>query len=179
MDNEVVFRPAGPDPLHDRQILLIATGFYVFVQLVFLDGSEERIGFTLFFLVFLGLGLWLSRRSQRTWPTTIRISDRGITSDDLLTRSGISFVPWHEIERLDLFRNQHNMAPFLRIGLLPGPLRTRVRSRQTRLARWSMGLDVNLPVDVDAAPEVVLETARQRWAAHRTRRNPPPHDADN
>ncbi len=85
----------------------------------------------------------------------------GIRYGDLQARHGIDSVPWKEINRLDLFYNEHNMAPFLRIGLRPGAFRERLQ--QPRLQRWSMGLDVNIPVAVDVAPEVVLHTARQFW----------------
>ncbi|MBK1731745.1 hypothetical protein [Thiococcus pfennigii] len=163
MQTEVVFHPQRSDPAYLRQVALIAGGFFVFVQLAFLEGLAARLAFTLVFAGFLLVGVWISGRIRRTWPQEIVMNRAGIGYGDLRSRHGVDSLPWREVERLDLFYTQHNMAPFLRIGLRHGAFRQRLR--RPRLQRWSRGLDVNIPVAVDAAPEVVLETARRFWSA--------------
>lgn len=163
MQAEVVFQPQGTDPAYVRHVLLIAGGFFVFVQLAFLEGMPARLAFTLVFSGFLVLGLWISGRVGRTWPQQIVMNREGIRYSDLTRRHGVDLVPWREVNHLDLFYNQHNMAPFLRIGLRQGAFRERLR--RPRLLRFGLGLDVNIPVAVDAAPEIVLETARSYWTA--------------
>jgi hypothetical protein len=142
-------------------MVLISGGFFLLVQLAFLEGLLVRLAFTLVFVGFLLLGLWVLGRIRRTWPQKIVMNREGIGYADLQARHGVDSVPWKEINRLDLFYNQHNMAPFLRIGLRPGVFREQLQ--QPRLQRWSMGLDVNIPVAVDVSPEVVLQTALQCW----------------
>ncbi|MBK8164812.1 MAG: hypothetical protein IPK64_02490 [bacterium] len=171
MNADVVFQPRRDSRTYVRRVLLIATGFFVFVQLAFLEGLRARAAFALVFVVFLLSGLWISRRSRRSWPQEILMNREGIRYGDLAARHGVDLVPWREIARLDLFRTEHNMAPFLRIGLRPGAFRDRLR--RPRAQRWSLGLDVNIPVDVDAEPEAVLETARRFWAET----GPGPHPA--
>lgn len=161
MRDEVVFHPQGHDPLYVWQVLLIGSGFFIFVQLAFLEGLAARLGFTLVFGAFLLVGLWLSARVRRRWPQEIVMNPEGIRYGGLLDRHGVEIVPWREIDRMDLFYNQHNMAPFLRIGLRPGPFRSGLR--RTRAQRLSLGLDVNVPVAVDADPQEVLATAQRFW----------------
>jgi hypothetical protein len=163
MNEDVVFRPRRDSRTYVRQVLLISAGFVVFVQLAFLEGLGARLAFALVFVAFLLAGLWISRRSRRTWPQEIVMNGEGIRYGDLSARHGVDLVPWREIARLDLFRNEHNLAPFLRIGLRSGAFRDRLR--RPRAQRWGLGLDINIPVAVDAEPEAVLETARRFWTA--------------
>lgn len=161
MNADVVFQPRRGSRAFVRQVVLISAGFFVFVQLAFLDGLRARVVVALVFAAFLLSGLWISRRSRRTWPQEIVMNGAGIRYGDLSARHGVDLVPWREIARLDLFPNEHNMAPFLRIGLRPGVFRDRLR--RPRAQRWGLGLDINIPVAVDAEPEAVLETARRFW----------------
>ena len=146
---------------------VIAGVFFVFVQLAFLEGATARIVFTVVFAVFLLAGGWMSMRSARTWPQEVRLNDRGISYGSLRSRHGVDIVPWQEVAKMDLFRNQHNMAPFLRIGLRSGPYRARLR--RPALQGLSLGLDVNIPMAVDADPEEVLAAARRLWEANSRR----------
>lgn len=159
MPREVIFHPQRKDPSYLPQVALIAGLFFVFVQIRFLDGLAARLAFSAVFAAFLLVGLYVSARVRRTWPQEIVVDRHGIRYTDLRKRHGVDLLPWQEVDRLDLFYNQQNMAPFLRIGLRQGLFREGLR--RSRLQRLSMGLDVNIPVAVDAAPETVLETARR------------------
>lgn len=151
MNADVVFQPRRDSRTYVRRVLLIATGFFVFVQLAFLEGLRARAAFALVFVVFLLSGLWISRRSRRSWPQEILMNREGIRYGDLAARHGVDLVPWREIARLDLFRTEHNMAPFLRIGLRPGAFRDRLR--RPRAQRWSLA-----------------STSTSRWTWMRNRR---------
>lgn len=165
MKDDVTFLPdtSGVNPRHAA---LIAGGFFVFMQLFFLDSLAARLAFTLAFAVFLLLGFWLSARSARTWPQKIVINRQGIWCGNLKAHYGVDLVPWEDIARMDLFYSGPGMysaslPPHLRIGLRPGALLEQVK--KSRLHRLGMGLDINMPVSVDATPDVVLETALQFW----------------
>lgn len=161
MEDEIVFLPdhRGPDLRH---VGLISAGFFVVVQLLFLDSLLTRVAFTVAFAVFLWLGLRLSGHSARTWPQKIVINRAGISYGQLKARHGIDLIPWREVDRMDLFYTDPRLPPHLRIGLRAGALCEQVR--KTRLQRLSAGLDVNIPVSVNAPPEVVLHTAQQFWS---------------
>jgi len=161
MQSEIVFHPKENDPSFFRRVALITGGFFLFIQFAFLEGLQVRLAFTLVFAVFLLMGLWVSGRIRRTWPQKIVMNPECVSYGDLHARHGVDSVPWREVDRLHLFYNQHNMAPFLCIGLRPGAFRSRLQ--QPRLPILNTGLDVNIPVAVDVEPEVVLQTARQFW----------------
>lgn len=161
----VVFRPPTALGLQLPQKALIAAGFFVFVQIAFLDGMAARVGFTVVFGVFLLIGGWLGVRSARRWPKEIRMSEQGISYASMETVHGVELIPWQEVERMDLFRELH-LPPFLRIGLREGEFRRGLR--KPGMQQFSRGLDVNIPIRVDAEPEVVLETAERFWMAQRS-----------
>ncbi|EXJ14274.1 hypothetical protein [Imhoffiella purpurea] len=163
MSEEVIFHPRGAQPSFYRQVALIAGGFFIFVQLAFLEGATMRIAFTVLFAIFMTVGILVSLRSSANWPQEIAMNGRGIRYASLRSRHGIDLVPWSEIERMDIFYNAHNMAPFLRLGLRPGGLRERLR--RPFLQRISLGWDIDIPVSTDAAPQTVLETAERFWRA--------------
>lgn len=161
-DDPVVFRPDRSGGLTLRHIGLIAAGFFLFVQVALLEGMVERIAFAAVFGVFLAVGLVLWLRSARTWPQEIRLSRRGVSYSSMRAMHGVDLVPWQEVERIDLF-HQERMPPFLRIGLRDGAFRDRLR--KPSLTCLGFGFDVNIPVEVDADPQVVLETATTLWEA--------------
>lgn len=161
MQTEIEFEPEHNQPKHTKRVALISSGFFLFVQLAFLDGLPAQLAFTVVFAGFLFMGLRISNQTSQTWPKKITLNKDGIRYADLKPRHGIDLIPWSEIDQLDLFYNQHNMAPFLRIGLRQGKFRQRLK--QPRMQRLSLGLDVNIPVAVNVEPEVVLQTAEQFW----------------
>ena len=160
MQDEVVFLPdrRGPGVLH---VALIAGGFFVFVQLVFLDGLPSRLVFTVAFAVFLLLGFWLAKRHAESWPQRIVINRLGISCDNMKAQHGVDSIPWNVVARMDLFYTDSRLPPHLRIGLKPGAFRARMKP--SRADRLGMGLDANIPVSVNATPEEVLETAERYW----------------
>lgn len=160
--DEVVFEPVGKDPGFRKQVGIMATVFFVIIQVAFVSGWPARIGVTLFFLAFVLIGAWISAKLQKVWPQRIVLNAAGLTYGDLKARHGIDLVPWREVERMDLFYNAHNMAPFMRIALRPGSVRSKLQP--TRLQRLSFGWDINVPVAVDAPAKEVLETAQRFWS---------------
>jgi hypothetical protein len=160
MQDEIVFIPdrRGVSVQH---VALISGGFFVFVQLLFLDGLQPRLAFTLVFAVFLLLGFWLSERYSRNWPQKIVINRLGICYGNMKALHGVDLIPWNDIARMDLFYSDPRLPPHLRIGLRSGVFHEQVK--KNRLQRLSMGLDVNIPVSVNATPEVVLQTAQRFW----------------
>lgn len=168
MNGERIFRPQTTVPRRRvLQTALVAVGFFIVVQIAFLDGLAMRLVFSVFFGVFIAVGAWMSVRSARSWPQEVRMNANGISYGSLRRRHGIDSVPWSEIARMDLFYTGlegANFAPFLRIGLRDGELRKRLR-RPRRLR--GAGLDVNIPLAVDAEPQEVLEAARKLWKEYR------------
>lgn len=160
MQNETVFLP-DHSGLNVRHVALIAGGFFIFVQLFFLDTLPVRLIFTVVFAVFLLLGFGLTNRSARTWPQKIVVNRSGISSSGLKAQHGVDLIPWDQVARMDLFQSDPRLPPWLRIGLRPGAFCDRVT--KSRSQHPGLGLDVNIPVSVHAAPEVVLETAQQFW----------------
>lgn len=160
MQHEIVFLPDRRG-VSVRHVALISGGFFIFVQLLFLETLEIRLAFTVAFAVFLLLGFWLSERNARSWPQKIVINRSGIRYGNMQARHGVDLIPWNDVARMDLFYSDPRLPPHLRIGLREGAFRERVK--KPRLQRLSMGLDINIPVSVDATPEVVLQTARQFW----------------
>lgn len=160
MDDEIVFLPdhRGPDVRH---VALIAAGFFVVVQLLFVDSLLTRVAFSVAFAVFLWLGFRLSGHSASTWPQKIVINRAGISYGELKARHGVDLIPWRDVDRMDLFYTDPRLPPHLRIGLRQGALHGQVK--KPRLQPLSAGLDINIPVSVNVAPEVVLQTARQYW----------------
>lgn len=98
-----------------------------------------------------------------TGPRII-IDRTGLRSGNLKALHGVHSIPWEAIAHMDLYHTDPRLPPHLRIELRPGALRERVR--QHRIRPVGAGLDVNLPVAVDATPEAVLETAQRFWKAH-------------
>jgi hypothetical protein len=121
-DQALVFHPVGKPAMLEffRQAVLIALGFFVFAQLFFLEGWQMRLFFSLLFVGFLLIGGILSWRSFKTWPQTIWMDEQGIGYSAMARRDGMERLPWRAIKRMDLFYNDVNMAPFLRIALHPG-----------------------------------------------------------
>jgi hypothetical protein len=162
MQDEIVFLPDHRG-VSVKHVVLIFGGFFIFVQVFFL-GSEPlqiRLAVTVAFAVFLLLGLWLSELNSRNWPRKIFINRSGIGYGNMRAMHGIDLIPWSEIARMDLFYTGPRLSPHLRIGLKPGVFRNRLK--KTALQRLSMGLDVNIPVSVNVAPDVVLQTAERFW----------------
>lgn len=169
MQDEIVFLP-NHRGVSVKQAALIFGGFFILVQLFYLksESVEIRIIFTVAFVIFLLLGFWLSKISSRSWPQKIVINRLGICCSKMKAQYGIDLVPWSDVASMDLFYTDERLAPHLRISLRQGSLRERLNNNF--LQRISMGLDVNIPVSVDVAPEVVLQTAQQYWKeAGRTR----------
>lgn len=166
MQDEIVFLPDHRG-LNLKQVLPILGGFFIFVQLYFLwsEPLQVKLAVTAVFAVFLLLGLWLSKQSAKNWPQKIVINRSGISYGSMKARHGIDIVPWKEIARMDLFHTDIRLPPHLRIGLKPGSFQKRVKKKG--LQRLSLGLDINIPVAVDAAPAVVLETAERFWQESR------------
>lgn len=164
MQDEIVFLPDRRG-IRMRHAAAIFTGFFVFVQLLFLDTLQMRVAFTIAFFLFLVLGFWLSAWNAQSWPQQIVINRTGISHGKMKTRSGVELIPWSEIASMDLFYTDARLPPHLRIGLKPGTFRDQIK--KSRLHRVSMGLDVNIPVSVNATPETVLQTAKQYWKAAR------------
>jgi hypothetical protein len=164
MQEEIVFLPDHRG-VNARHVALIAGGFCIFVQLFFLASEPLaiRVAVTVAFAVFLLVGLWLSKLSATSWPQEIVMKPSGISYGNMKAMHGIDLIPWSEIARMDIFYTDPRLPPHLRIGLKPGVFRDQVK--KTLLHRMSMGLDVNIPVSVDAAPDVVLETAERFWQA--------------
>ena len=165
MQEEVVFLP-------DRRGIgghaaWIAGGFFAFVQLMFLEGLGARLVFTLVFAVFLLLGLLFSKRHAEQWAQKIVMNRAGISYAAMRAHYGVDAVPWEEVARLDLFYSAPRLPPHLRIGLRPGAFYDRLPKGRLQ----GLGLDINIPVAVDAAAEVVLETAQAFWRAG-ARRSP-------
>ncbi len=160
MRDETVFLPDRRG-LNIQHVALITGGFFIFVQLLFLDSLPTRLAFTLVFSVFVLLAFWLSKRHARSWPQKIVVNRLGISSGNMKAQHGVDLVPWNDVARMDLFYSHPRLPPWLRIGLRPGAFSEQVE--KPRLQRMGMGLDVNIPISVDVAPEVVLQTARQYW----------------
>lgn len=160
MQDEIVFIPdhRGVSVQH---VALISGGFFVFVQLLFLDGLQPRLAFTVAFAVFLLLGFWLSERHSKNWPQKIVINRLGICYGNIKAQHGVDLIPWNDVARMDLFYSDPKLPPHLRIDLRPSAFREQVK--KSRLQRLSVGLDVNIPVSVNVEPEVVLQTAQQFW----------------
>lgn len=169
MQDKIVFLP-NHRGVNAKQVALIFSGFFIFVQLFYLKSAslEIRIGFTAAFLIFLLLGFWFSKINSRNWPQKIVINRSGICSGKMKAQYGVDLIPWSDVAYMDLFYTDHRLSPHLRISLRQGSVR--VRSNNKLLQRMSMGLDVNIPVSVNVEPEVVLQTAQQYWkGAERTR----------
>lgn len=166
MEKDKVFRPKGLDRNFFRQGGLIAGGFFVVVQVVFMDGMADRLIFTAFFALFVLGGVWLYFRHGKDWPQEIRLSAQGIGYTDLRSRHGIDRVPWNEIEKIDLFHNKRSNGIFLVIALREGPFRESLKVANG--LKLSLGRDINIPVAVDADSGTVLETARSFWEQNRT-----------
>lgn len=158
MQDEAVFLPDHRG-LNIKHAGLIVGGFFIFVQLFFLDTLAVRLGFTVALAVFLLIGFQLSKHNARNWPQKIIINRRGITYGNINAQHGVDSIPWQHVTRMDLYQNDIRLPPFLRIGLAPGAFREQLKRPRLQ----GMGLDVNIPVLVDVAPEVVLETARRFW----------------
>ena len=162
MQDEIVFLPDHRG-ISVKHVVLIFGGFFILFQLYFL-GSEPlqiRLAVTVAFAVFMFLGLWLTKLISRNWPQKIIIKRSGIGYGNMKARHGIDLIPWNEISRMDIFYTDPRLAPHLRIGLKPGVFRNRLK--KTFFQRMSMGLDVNIPVSVNVAPDVVLQTAERFW----------------
>ncbi|MCB1889477.1 MAG: hypothetical protein KDH20_17850 [Rhodocyclaceae bacterium] len=160
MPDEVVFHPDRRG-VRVRDVSLIAGGFFVFVQLFVLDDLVVRLAFAGAFVAFLLVGFWFSRRNAGSWPQEIVINRSGIGCGNLKAWHGLDWIPWTAVERMDLFHTDPRLPPHLRMGLRPGDVRDRVT--RPRWHRLGMGFDVNIPVSVDATPEVVLQTAQAFW----------------
>ncbi len=160
MQDETVFLPdhRGVSVQH---VALISGGFFIFVQLFFLDSLQIRLAFTVAFSVFLLLGFWLSKRHSRNWPQKIVINRLGICYGSMKAQHGVDLIPWNDVARMDLFYSGPRLPPWLRIGLRPGSFHEQVK--KSHLQWLSMGLDINIPVSVHVAPEVVLQTAQRFW----------------
>jgi len=159
MDNEIVY-PPNRRGVRLQHAAPIAGGFFVFIQLLVLEGVWPRVAFAALFAVFLLLVVWLSRRYAQNWPEEIVINTSGIRYGSLKSRHGVECLPWGAVMRMDLFYSDARLPPHLRIGLQPGALPGFVR--RNRLQR-GLGFDVNIPVAVNVAPEVVLESAQRYW----------------
>lgn len=162
MQHEIVFLPVRRGA-SVRHVALIFSGFFIIAQLLFLDSLQARIAFTVACAVFLLLGFFLSGRMAGNWPQEIVINRSGIAYGNMKVQHGIDLIPWNEIARMDIFYSDARLPPHLRIGLRPGAFRDRLQ--KPFLQRLSMGLDVNIPVSVNATPEAVLQTAKQFWQA--------------
>ncbi|MCB1760413.1 MAG: hypothetical protein KDI68_11630 [Gammaproteobacteria bacterium] len=160
MQDEIVFLPDHRG-VSVKHVALITGGFFIIVQLFVLDSLGIRLAFTLAFSVFLLVGFWLSARNTRSWPQKIVINHLGICFDNMKAQYGVDMVPWSDVARMDLFHSAPRLPPHLRIGLRQGAFHERVK--RSRLQRLGMGLDINIPVSVEAAPEVVLQTAQRYW----------------
>ncbi|MCB1647525.1 MAG: hypothetical protein KDI36_18830 [Pseudomonadales bacterium] len=162
MNEEIVFEPDHRRG-NTKHILLIFGGFFLFIQLTFLrsEPMEIRLAVSLALLIFLLAGLWFSASGSRNWAEKIIINHSGISSDKMKLRHGIDLVPWVEINQMDIFYTDPRLPPHLRIGLRHGDFRNKVKKNV--IQRISMGLDVNIPLAVSTAPEVVLQTAERYW----------------
>ena len=166
MQDEIVFRPDRRG-ISIKHIALIFFGFLLFIQL-FLLGAEPlvvRLAVTVALAVFLLLGLWLSKLHSQNWPQEIVLSRFGISYGNIKAMHGIDLIPWSEIARMDIFYTDPRLPPHLRIGLKPGAFRNRLK--KPLLQRFSMGLDINIPVSVTVAADVVVQTAKRFWQASR------------
>lgn len=162
MQDEVVFLPDHRG-VNAKAAALIFGGFFIFVQLFILESEslEIRVVFTAAFVIFLSLGFWFSKINSRNWPQKIVINRSGICHGKIKAQYGVDLIPWNDVAYMDLFYTDDRLSPHLRINLRQGSFR--VRSNNNLLQRMSMGLDVNIPVSVNVAPEVVLQTAQQYW----------------
>lgn len=162
MQDETVF-PSNHRRINAKKVALIFSGFIIFVQLFYLDYAslEIRIGLTAVFIIFLFLGLWFSEINSRNWPQKIVMNRSGISYAKIKKQYGVDLIHWNDVTCIDLFYTDERLSPHLRIGLRQGSLGE--RSNNKFLQRMSMGLDVNIPVSVNVAPEVVLQTAQQYW----------------
>ncbi len=154
MQDEIEFRPDRRG-ISIKHIALIFCGFLLFIQL-FLLGEEPlvvRLAVTVALAVFLLLGFWLSKLHCQNWPQEIVLSRFGISYGNIKAMHGIDLIPWHEIARMDIFYTDPRLPPHLRIGLKPGAFRNRLK--KPVLQRFSMGLDINIPVSVDLSPELI------------------------
>lgn len=164
MQDKIVFRPDRRG-ISIKHIVMIFGVFILFIQL-FLLGAEPlvvRLAVTGAFAVFLLLGLWLSKLHSRNWPQEIVLNRCGISYANIKAIHDIDHIPWSEIARMDIFYTDPRLPPHLRIGLKPGAFRERLK--KTLLQRFSMGLDINIPVSVNVDPGIVLETAERFWQA--------------
>lgn len=161
MQDEIVFLPDHRG-VNAKPAALIFGGFFIFAQLFILESEslEIRVVFTAAFVIFLLLGFWFSKINSRNWPQKIVINRSGICYGKIKAQYGVDLIPWN-VAYMDLFYTDHRLSPHLRISLRQGSFR--VRSNNNLLQRMSMGLDVNIPVSVNVAPEVVLQTAQQYW----------------
>lgn len=164
MQDEIVFRPDRRG-ISIKHVAMIFGVFILLIQLFLLDAEPLvlRLAATGAFAVFLLLGLWLSKLHSRNWPQEIVLNRFGISYDNIKAMHGIDLVPWREIARMDIFYTDPRLPPHLRIGLKPGAFRERLK--KTMLQRFSMGLDVNIPVSVNVTPDMVLQTAERFWQA--------------
>lgn len=148
----------------DRVILaLIVTGFFVFVQLRFLDDTTERVLFGMVFLLFVAIGTLIAVRVAHRWPKDISMDHEGIGYESMRAQVGVDRVPWREIEAMDIFYNRY--GSWLRIRLREAPFRSRLH--RTTLQRFSMAWDLNIPLSVEWPDQAVLEAAQRRWIRHR------------
>lgn len=162
IQDETVF-PSNHRRINAKKVALIFSGFIIFVQLFYLEYAslEIRIGFTAVFIIFLFLGLWLSKIYSKNWPQKIVMNRSGISYAKIKEQYGVDLIHWNDVTRIDLFYTDERLSPHLRIGLRLGSLGE--RSNNKFLQRMSMGLDVNIPVSVNVASEEVLQTAQQYW----------------
>lgn len=162
MQDETVFLPDHRG-VNAKQAALIFGSFFIFVQLFYLQSEplEIRISFTAAFVIFLLLGFWFSEINSRNWPQKIVINRSGICCSKMKAQYGVDLIPWNDVAYMDLFYTDDRLSPHLRISLRQGSFRK--RSNNKLIQCMSMGLDVNIPVSVNVAPEVVLQTAQQYW----------------
>jgi len=158
MQDEVIFLPDRRGPSL-RHVAWIAAGFFVFAQLLFLEGLGARLAFSLVFAVFLLLGLVFAKRHAGNWAQRIVVNRAGISYEAMRAQHGVDAVPWQEVARMDLFYTDPRLPPHLRIGLHPGAFQQRLRKGRLQ----GLGLDINVPVAVNATAEEVLETAQAFW----------------
>lgn len=164
MNDRITYQGSIDNTQHHKHVLIIAVGFFVLAQLLFLDGMTVRIVFTLAFALFFGLYFVISMRQARKPIPPLQFDPDGIHFKPFKKRHGSDHIPWSEIERMKIantFGEGHVLRYFLCLRLREGRYRNGLKLSATR--HLGLGLDLNIPLDYDTPVDEILGDANRFW----------------
>lgn len=157
---DVVYQPLPFVPNWKGPALLVLP-VMLLGGLLIAEDNASRLIFLCFVGVFVVLGIFASRFLAPHFSHPLKLDSTGIRWAPFAERYGVQFIPWQEIERLDMFHGSGSSAGqlfWLRLYIRDGVF---LRKLKQPTSEKLFGGNINVPLAFQAEPEEIVEMTRK------------------